>query len=79
MKASKVISTAIKELYNPDGITVTQNGGIFNELGHYHMHVVPRYRGQSFANFYSDDTDKIIRAEKLVETQEELLKVMKDN
>lgn len=52
MDASKLIAKAIKVLYKPDGITVCQNGGVFNELTHYHMHVVPRYKERSFAEFY---------------------------
>lgn len=54
MDASILISKAIKEAYNTDGITICQNGGMFNELTHYHMHVVPRYMGQNFAEFYSN-------------------------
>lgn len=63
MSASIIISKALKQLYKPDGITVTQNGGIFNELTHYHMHVVPRYKNQSFADFYNEDVvlDRNIR------------------
>jgi diadenosine tetraphosphate (Ap4A) HIT family hydrolase len=63
MSASILLSKALKQLYKPDGITVTQNGGIFNELAHYHMHVVPRYEEQSFADFYNEDAvlDKNIR------------------
>ena len=53
MDASKLIAKAIKALYKPDGITICQNGGIFNELTHYHMHVVPRYKERSFAEFYT--------------------------
>ncbi len=53
MDASKLIAKAIKTLYKPDGITICQNGGIFNELTHYHMHVVPRYKERSFAEFYT--------------------------
>lgn len=53
MDASKIIAKAIKSLYKPDGITICQNGGIFNELTHYHMHVVPRYKERSFAEFYT--------------------------
>lgn len=53
MSASILLSKALKQLYKPDGITVTQNGGIFNELTHYHMHVVPRYKNQSFSDFYN--------------------------
>ncbi|MGD6892344.1 HIT family protein [Bacillus mobilis] len=52
MDASKLITKAIKSLYKPDGVTICQNGGIFNELTHYHMHVVPRYKERSFAEFY---------------------------
>lgn len=54
MQASKLISKAIKKLYKPDRITICQNGGIFSELSHFHMHVVSRYRNQSFADFYLD-------------------------
>ncbi|MDH4423461.1 HIT family protein [Bacillus cereus] len=53
MDASKIIAKAIKVLYKLDGITICQNGGIFNELTHYHMHVVPRYKERSFAEFYA--------------------------
>ncbi|KAA0805524.1 HIT family protein [Bacillus tropicus] len=52
MNASKLIAKAIKALYKPDGVTVCQNGGVFNELTHYHMHVVPRYKERPFAEFY---------------------------
>ncbi|MBM7693928.1 diadenosine tetraphosphate (Ap4A) HIT family hydrolase [Peribacillus deserti] len=43
MNASRLISRAIRTAYSPDGITICQNGGIFSELSHYHMHIVPRY------------------------------------
>ncbi len=55
MKASILISKALKRLFQPDGITINQNGGVFNELSHYHMHVVPRYEGQWFGDFYSEE------------------------
>ncbi|WP_128660619.1 HIT family protein [Paenibacillus sp. 598K] len=48
MKASVILSKAIKAIYQPDGITVIQNGGIFNDLDHYHMHVFPRYKEDGF-------------------------------
>lgn len=58
MDASKLIAKAIKALYKPDEITVCQNGGVFNELTHYHMHVVPRYKERSFAEFYTVQTEE---------------------
>jgi histidine triad (HIT) family protein len=49
MNAVVVLSTAIKKLYNPDGISVMQNGGYFNDVNHYHMHVFPRYKDDGFS------------------------------
>lgn len=74
MEASILLSKVIKELYHPDGITICQNGGVFNELTHYHMHIVPRYKGQSFSTFYSDyDPASIGTPEQLKETQEKMV------
>ena len=39
---------SLKTLYIPDGITVMQNGGYFNDVNHYHMHVFPRYKDDGF-------------------------------
>lgn len=55
MKVSILISKVIKEVYTNDGITICKNGGIFNEWGHYYIHIVPRYKGQSFVDFYKED------------------------
>ena len=60
IKAAKVLTKVIKKLFNPDGITVCQNGGLFDELTHFHMHVVPRYKGQNFADFYMEDEEVYI-------------------
>ncbi|WP_226530674.1 HIT family protein [Metabacillus niabensis] len=48
IQVSRLIAKAIKILYNPEGITICQNEGVFSELSHFHMHVVPRYKHQSF-------------------------------
>ncbi len=77
IQAARLISKAVKKLYNPDGITICQNGGIFNELSHFHMHVVPRYEHQSFANFYSEDpsNNETIKS-KLLDTRVEIVAVI---
>ena len=59
MKAAKLLSKVIKELFHPDGITICQNGGSFDELTHFHMHVVPRYEGQDFATFYTEESEEV--------------------
>ncbi|MGI2326903.1 HIT family protein [Planococcus sp. YIM B11945] len=55
MHATQLVSKAIKNLFNPDGITICQNGGKFDDLTHFHMHVVPRFENQPFAEFYTDE------------------------
>ena len=55
MEASRFLSNVVKAAFNPDGITIIQNGGEFNDLDHYHMHVIPRFEGQDFAEFFSEE------------------------
>ena len=45
---SKRIISAIKKAYRPNGYSLMQNGGQFNDTGHYHMHVFPRYQNDGF-------------------------------
>jgi histidine triad (HIT) family protein len=78
LKASKMISKAIRKLFHPDGITICQNGGVFDELTHFHMHVVPRYVGQNFADFYIEDGEiHIGDEEKLEATKQKIIRTIK--
>lgn len=70
MIASMTISKAIKKLFNPDGITICQNGGKFNDLTHYHMHVIPRFEGQPF--YYEEQKDNTKEKAKSLETKAKL-------
>ncbi|MBM6618037.1 HIT family protein [Bacillus suaedaesalsae] len=84
MKMSMVIAKALKQLYKPDGITINQNNGIFNELSHYHMHVVSRFSDRSFEDFYAETPlDNGHLQEKLTITREllrsEIGKIMSDS
>lgn len=54
MSLSKRIVKIIKDRYSPDGYSIMQNGGMFNDVGHYHMHVFPRYKNDGFGWTYSD-------------------------
>ncbi len=78
MKAVKIISKGIKELFTPDGITICQNGGKFDELTHFHMHIVPRYEGQNFAEFYSEDEAEQVSAHevRLSNTKRKMIEVL---
>lgn len=55
---SKKIVSSLKEKYRPDGYTVMQNGGKFNDVGHYHLHIFPRYEGDGFGWTYGEDPKK---------------------
>lgn len=48
MIISKKIVAALKEIYKPEGYSIMQNGGMFNDVGHYHLHIFPRYSGDGF-------------------------------
>ncbi|WP_377887637.1 HIT family protein [Alkalihalobacillus sp. R86527] len=79
MKASILLSKAVKKRCAPDGITICQNGGIFNELSHYHMHIVPRYEGQLFSTFYIEDGEVCIESEdKLAKNRKQLSKTIQE-
>ncbi|MGL5352873.1 MAG: HIT family protein, partial [Clostridium sp.] len=54
MALSKKIVRIIKEKYSPDGYSIMQNGGEFNDIGHYHLHIFPRYKGDGFGWTFSD-------------------------
>lgn len=70
MIASMTISKALKKLFHPDGITICQNGGKFNDLTHYHMHVIPRFEGVPF--YYEEQKDNIKEKAKFIETKNRL-------
>lgn len=48
MKFAGRITSVLKRINKPDGYSIMQNGGYFNDVGHYHMHVFPRYKGDGF-------------------------------
>ena len=48
MELSQRIVKSLKETYKPDGYSIMQNGGKFNEIGHFHLHIFPRYQNDGF-------------------------------
>ncbi|MEV5029167.1 HIT family protein [Paenibacillus sp. LPE1-1-1.1] len=71
MKASAMLARRLKAEFQPDGITVIQNGGKFNDLTHYHMHVFPRYVEDGFA--WVEPVDSSYAKGRLSETQVRLV------
>ena len=59
MIISKKIVSALKEIYKPDGYSIMQNGGAFNDVGHYHLHIFPRYTEDGFGWTYGEDAKNV--------------------
>ncbi len=55
---SKKIVAALKAVCRPDGYSIMQNGDIFNDIGHYHLHIFPRYKGDGFGWVYANISQK---------------------
>lgn len=72
MYASAKMSKLIKRVFKPDGITICQNGGVFNDLTHYHMHMIPRYKGDGFS--WSEPKDERKTGRSLTEVTSILVK-----
>lgn len=74
MKTSQQIAKGLKAIFEPDGITIIQNNGLFNDLTHYHMHVFPRYQSDGFA--WVEPLDLTNAKGRLADTREKLVSVL---
>lgn len=65
MRVSRMLIVALKRAFVPDGYSIMQNGGAFNDIGHYHMHIFPRKLGDGFGwtapDEHFDVSEKIAR------------------
>lgn len=57
-RVSQRLIAAIKHAYAPDGYSVMQNGGKFNDVGHYHQHIFPRNAEDGFGWKDADGTHR---------------------
>ena len=46
LKVSKEIALLLKERLNYDGITLSQNNMYGQEVKHYHLHLIPKYKNE---------------------------------
>ena len=61
-KISKEIYNVLKEKLNIDGLTLVQNNFYGQEIKHYHLHLIPRYK--------NDDVKQLSNKEILKEVKE---------
>lgn len=77
--AAQLLTRAIRSAFAPDGISLCQNGGSFDDLTHFHMHVVPRQQTQDFSSFYTDEVwDNDANKARLPETRERLAQLVEE-
>ena len=76
MNAAKLMTKAVKTLFIPDGVTLSQNGGMFNELTHFHMHIVPRYKEECFGDFYTQIPEYAENDDVLAATAQKMRRVI---
>lgn len=43
IEVARKIGPMIEERLDADGITLTQNNGLYEEVKHFHLHIVPQY------------------------------------
>jgi histidine triad (HIT) family protein len=73
MRASQLVARTIHALYEPNGVTICQNGGTYNELTHYHMHVIPRNEeADHFGDMFYGNAGVEEPSESLEETQKKM-------
>ena len=53
-QCAKKIVKALKKVYQLNGYSIMQNGGHFNDIGHFHLHIFPRYCSDGFDWKYSN-------------------------
>ena len=44
LKVAKELSPLIIEKLGADGVTLTENNGLYQEVKHFHLHIVPQYK-----------------------------------
>ena len=63
MEVAKQLKILIDERLNPDGMVLTQNNGFVHEIKHYHLHLIPKYKGNS-KKLSVSEVYEILRSEK---------------
>lgn len=56
MMVSQELVKVLKKVYDLDGYSIMQNGGMFNDIGHYHLHIFPRYINDDFSWISSNES-----------------------
>lgn len=57
MHLAQVYVRLLKQAYASNGYSIMQNGGMFNDTGHFHLHVFQRESEAQFSWTYAEEID----------------------
>jgi diadenosine tetraphosphate (Ap4A) HIT family hydrolase len=58
-QAAQAYIRVMKSQYSPKGYSIMQNGGIFNDLDVFHLHVFSRFKENEFGHRYTAPTEAL--------------------
>ncbi|WP_010095634.1 HIT family protein [Ornithinibacillus scapharcae] len=73
--ASQKVATSLERILNTDGITIMQNNGIFKDVEHYHMHIIPRFLDDGFSWV---EPENVVTKEELISISNSLSEILID-
>lgn len=67
-KYTKHILKTLNKVFRMEGYSIMHNGGYFDDIGHFHLHIFPRYRNDGFSWTYksSNETKKLNEVKELL-------------
>ena len=60
LDVEKKLKKLLEEKLNIEGLTIVQNNGLGQEVKHYHVHLIPRYKDDNWKTIYNKDILKDI-------------------
>ncbi|MBC3212446.1 HIT family protein [Serratia fonticola] len=64
---AKKMALFLQGKFKCDGVSLLQNNGLFNDLGHFHLHLFPRFNGDGF--YWNSPNDEVFSLDKLAHTK----------
>ena len=60
LDVEKKLKSLLERKLNIEGLTIVQNNGLGQDIKHYHVHLIPRYKDDSWKTIYNKDILKSI-------------------
>ena len=56
LEVEKKMYKLLKDKLNIEGLTIAQNNELGQEIKHYHVHLIPRYKNDNWTTIYNKET-----------------------